>query len=223
MVFAAGMISDQDWQAARSLGSRHLRVDQSPAAVAIPADDDATLLALIAQHDETAFRRLVERHLDRAYAIALRMLRNPADAEDVTQDVLLKVWANPQVWQSGKAKFTTWLYRVITNRCIDLRRRPATQEIDEAPEMADAKPDAEAAMHQGQVNDLLERAMGQLPDQQRIALILSYTDGMSNPEIAEIMETTISAVESLQKRGRQQLRHFLRKAEPAIRESFIDL
>ncbi|MDR3476221.1 MAG: RNA polymerase sigma factor [Devosia sp.] len=220
---AAGTIIEGDLQAPRALERARPRTElvSAPATTtSLAAEDDAALLERIGRGEEAAFRHLVERHIDRAYAIALRFLRNPADAEDVVQDVLLKVWSNPGVWQSGKAKFTTWLYRVITNRCVDLQRRPRTQEIDEGTEVADDQPDAEATLHQNEVNGMLERAMGRLPDQQRIALILAYTDSMSNPEIAEIMETTVSAVESLLKRGRQQLRALLRASEPAIRDSF---
>lgn len=185
-----------------------------------PRDHDDVLLAAIARSDERAFRELVERHIDRAYALALRILRNAADAEDVVQDTLLKVWKQRGSWQSGKARFSTWLYRVVTNRCIDLCRRPRTSDIDDAPEVADGKTDALSSIHTGEVNLLLERAMARLPNQQRIALILAYNDELSNPEIAEIMETTVSAVESLLKRGRQQLRGILLGAESEIRESF---
>ncbi len=188
-----------------------------------PLTEDDCLLRQIAQGDERAFRSLVERHVDRAYALALRILRNPTDAEDVVQDVMLKVWSNRGSWQEGRARFSTWLYRVVTNRCLDLCRRPRTSDIDTAPEMADGKPDAVSSIHTGEVNLMLEQAMGQLPDQQRIALILSYHDDLSNPEIAEIMETTVMAVESLLKRGRQQLRRILMTAEAEIRDSFMKI
>ncbi len=185
-----------------------------------PRDHDDILLAAIAKSDERAFRELVERHADRAYGLAVRILRNAADAEDVVQDSLVKVWTNRGTWQSGKARFSTWLYRVITNRCIDLCRRPRTSDLEAAPEIVDDADDAVTSIHAGEVNLLLERAMGRLPGQQRIALILSYSDDLSNPEIAEIMETTVSAVESLLKRGRQQLRQILMDKESAIRDSF---
>lgn len=185
-----------------------------------PLDQDDILLERIAQSDERAFRALVERHIDKAYALALRILRNGSDAEDVVQDTLLKVWTHRGNWQPGKGRFSTWLYRVVTNRCLDICRKPRTQDIDDTPEPMDDAMDALSAIHTGEVNVLLERAMGKLPNQQRIALILSYNDELSNPEIAEIMQTTVMAVESLLKRGRQQLRTILMAAEAEIRESF---
>ena len=196
------------------------RQADDPLSSSRPCDEDDRLLERVGFGDEAAFRRLVERHVDKGYALALRILRNPADAEDVVQDALVKVWTGRGTWRAGRARFSTWLYRVITNRCIDLCRRPRTSDVDSVPELPDGKADAVSTIHVGEVNLLLERAMGKLPNQQRIALILSYDDDLSNPDIAEIMDTTISAVESLLKRGRQQLRSTLMSVEAEIRESF---
>lgn len=186
------------------------------------SDDDEPLLRRIAADDESAFRALVERHIDRAYAVALRILNNAADAEDVVQDALLRVWTNRHRWEFGRAKFSTWLYRVVTNRCIDLRRGPRTEDVDDLSEVVDDRPDALTTLHRAEVTDLLEAAMRRLPEQQRIAVIFSYHENMSNAEIAEVMDTTVSAVESLLKRGRQQLRKMLRRSERDIRQSLAD-
>jgi RNA polymerase sigma-70 factor, ECF subfamily len=185
-------------------------------------DEDKDLLDRLASGDEVAFRALVVRHIDRAYAIALRIVGNAADAEDVVQDTMLKVWTHRGQWQHGRAKFSTWLYRVVSNRCIDLRRKPRTENVDAVPEVADKQPDASSVIERNEVTDLLQAAMQRLPEQQRIAVILSYHESMSNGEIAEVMETTVSAVESLLKRGRQQLRELLRRHERDIRGAFTD-
>lgn len=179
--------------------------------------DDEALLARMKLDDSAAYRQLVERHVDRAYAIALRVLGNQADAEDVAQECLVKVWTHRQGWQDGKAKFSTWLYRVVVNRCIDLRRRPTNDCIDDVPEPVDDHADSVATIHRGQVYGKLSDAMGRLPEQQRLALTLSYFDDLGNSEIAEIMQTTVSAVESLLKRGRQTLRDKLRRSERDVR------
>jgi RNA polymerase sigma-70 factor, ECF subfamily len=185
-------------------------------------DEDKDLLDRLASGDEAAFRALVVRHIDRAYAIALRIVGNAADAEDVVQDTMLKVWTHRGQWQHGRAKFSTWLYRVVSNRCIDFRRKPRTENVEAVPEVADKQPDASSVIERNEVTDLLEAAMQKLPEQQRIAVILSYHENMSNGEIAEVMETTVSAVESLLKRGRQQLRELLRRHERDIRGAFTD-
>ena len=103
-----------------------------------PLDEDEQLLNRLAENDEAAFRLLVERHIDRAFGTALRIVGNRADAEDVVQDTMLKVWTHRGQWQHGRAKFSTWLYRVVTNRCIDLHRQPRTDNVDAVPEPADA-------------------------------------------------------------------------------------
>lgn len=185
-------------------------------------DLDEELLDRLATNDEAAFRLLVERHIDRAFGIALRLLGSRADAEDVVQDTMLKVWTHRGRWEHGRAKFSTWLYRVVTNRCIDLHRRPRTDNVDAVPEPADAKPDACSTMQRNEITQLLEAAIQKLPEQQRVAVILSYHENMSNGDIAEVMSTTVAAVESLLKRGRQQLREILRRHEPDILHAFTD-
>jgi RNA polymerase sigma-70 factor (ECF subfamily) len=199
-----------------------VRASREEAALAPVLDEDEELLNRLALNDEAAFRMLVERHIDRAFGIALRIIGSRADAEDVVQDTMLKVWTHRGRWQHGRAKFSTWLYRVVTNRCIDLHRRPRTDNVDAVPEPADAQPDVVSAMQRDEVTHMLEDAMQRLPEQQRVAVILSYHENMSNGEIAEVMDTTVAAVESLLKRGRQQLRDLLRRHEPDIRHSFTD-
>jgi len=202
--------------------SASIAPDSAPAPDDCVVDEDKDLLDRLADNDEIAFRGLVERHIDRAYAIALRILGNAADAEDVVQDTMLKVWTHRGRWQHGRAKFSTWLYRVVSNRCIDLRRKPRTENVDAVPEVADGQPDASSVIERNEVNNLLEVAMQRLPEQQRLAVILSYHESMSNGEIAEVMDTTVAAVESLLKRGRQQLRELLRRHERDIRTAFTD-
>ncbi len=165
-------------------------VHEVPAALQVH-DEDEPLLDRMAANDEAAFRILVERHIDRAFGIALRIVGSRADAEDVVQDTLLKVWTHRGRWQHGRAKFSTWLYRVITNRCIDIRRRPRTDDVDAIPEPMDSRPDAVSAMQRNEVTTMLEHAMQLLPEQQRIAVIFSYHEDMSNSEIAEVMNTTV--------------------------------
>jgi RNA polymerase sigma-70 factor (ECF subfamily) len=199
-----------------------LAPDSAPVADDVVYDEDSELLDKLATGDEAAFRMLVERHIDRAYAIALRIVGNAADAEDVVQDTMLKIWSHRGRWQHGRAKFSTWLYRVISNRCIDLRRKPRNENVETVPEVADGQPGAVEIIARNELNDMLELAMQRLPEQQRIAVIFSYHENMSNGEIAQVMDTTVAAVESLLKRGRQQLRQLLRKHERDIRTAFTD-
>ncbi len=191
------------------------------AALATELDDDA-LLERMKADDSEAYRILVERHVDRAYALALRTLRNAADAEDVAQEALVKAWTHRHSWQPGKAKFSTWLYRVVFNRCIDLKRMPSNACLDDVAEPEDDCPDSVDSIHRSQVYGRLEDALATMPEQQRAALTLAYFDEMGNAEIATVLGTTVQAVESLLKRGRQGLRERLRRSERDIRHIFAE-
>lgn len=188
----------------------------------LDGSDDEALLERMRHDDVDAYRSLVERHMDRAFGVAMRVLKNPTDAEDVAQDAFVKAWLNRQRWEAGRAKFSTWLYRVVVNRCIDLRRSPKEEWIDDVPEPADEAEDSVSSIHRRQVYGRLEDALGRLPTQQRVAVVLSYYEDLSNAEIAEVMTTSVSAVESLLKRGRKGLREILRHSEQDVRIVFGD-
>lgn len=181
--------------------------------------DDEELLERIKADDGDAYRVLVQRYLDYAYALALRITRNSASAEDVAQDAMITLWTHRHTWENGRAKFSTWLYRVVVNRCADLRRRAVNHCLDDVPEPMDDQPDAAATIHQREVSALVEEALGTLPDQQRIALTLSYFEHLSNADVAEIMGTTVTAVESLLKRGRIGLRERLQRSKADLTTS----
>ena len=143
----SGLASDQGWGAMTSI------LFSSPQAapdVTIASLDDH-LIERMRQNDEHAYRLLVERHIDRAYGLALRILRRPADAEDVAQEAFVKAWINRDKWQAGRAKFSTWLYRVIVNRCIDLQRAPRNEWLDDAPEPVDDAEDCVTSIQRQQV------------------------------------------------------------------------
>lgn len=198
-----------------------MQTSVTPPVASPPAefDDDDSLLTRMKADDADAYRMLVERHVDRAYAIALRMLGNVADAEDVAQECMVRAWTHRNNWQVGRAKFSTWLYRVVVNRCIDLKRVPKGSCLDDVPEpIDDQQADAADGIHRREVFGRLEAAIRALPEQQRVALTLSYFDDLGNGEIAEILGTTVSAVESLLKRGRQGLRERLRRSERDFRQ-----
>ncbi|MDC7785265.1 sigma-70 family RNA polymerase sigma factor [Rhodoplanes sp. TEM] len=181
------------------------------------SDDD--LIRRIAADDEAAFRMLVGRHVDQAYALALRILRNAADAEDVVQDTFLKIWTSRHRFEPGRAKFSTFLCRVVINRCIDFHRRQRTEPLDGIAEPADPRPDVITTLQRAEVNEMLEEAVAALPERQRVAILLSYHEGLGNEEIATVMETTVFAIESLLKRARERLRAVLRHQEQDIRLS----
>jgi len=172
-------------------------------------DDDAQLLRAVADGDRAAFNRLSHRHLDRAFSVAVRMTGNRADAEDVVQEVFLRLWQRPEAWRPGQAQFSTWLYRVVVNRCLDLKRRPKGTALDAIEEPRDPKPNAEAHLVQAARDRALKDAMAQLPERQRAALTLTYTAGLKNAEAASALEISVKALEALLVRAKRELRDAL--------------
>ncbi len=169
------------------------------------AGDDEQV-ALVAQGNENACRVLVDRHLPRMLALARRMMGNQADAEEVAQEVFLRVWTHADRWEPGRAQFTTWLHRVGTNLCLDRLRRHTTDDIDSIPEPASDEPGPDVVLEQQQLSERVEKALQELPARQRAAVTLTHFQGMTNIEAAEMLEISVEAVESLLGRARRALR-----------------
>lgn len=166
---------------------------------------DETLLILFARGDRDAARVLTGRLAPMCYRLALRLLRDRAEAEDVAQEAMLRLWKIAADWRNGEARVTTWLYRVVSNLATDRLRRRRAVPLDEAPELASAAPGAGEAMDAAARAAVLEAALSQLPARQRQAVVLRHLEGLSNPEIAEVMEIGVEAVESLVARGKRGL------------------
>ncbi|NNU81416.1 RNA polymerase sigma factor [Halovulum dunhuangense] len=177
---------------------------------------DAALLAAWAAGEPDAARRLVDLHAPRAYRLALRMLRDTAEAEEITQEAMLRLWRIAPQWRAGEARIDTWLYRVTANLCTDRLRRPRPEKMPEGFEAADGSPGAEARLQQDARAQALDAALAALPERQRLAIVLRHLEERSNPEIAAVMELSVEAVESLLSRGRRALRARLEGARSAL-------
>jgi len=182
----------------------------------MPDTGDEALLALYAQGDQAAARALMLRHAPRLLALASRMLKDRAEAEDVTQEAMLRLWKIAPDWQGGQAKVSTWLYRIASNLCVDRLRKKRGVGLDQAPEPADQTPGAEQQMMAADRGKALHAAMERLPERQRLALTLRHFQELPNPEIAAIMGTSTEAVESLLSRARRTLAGDLAKQQPAL-------
>lgn len=169
---------------------------------------DETLLILYANGDKTAARVLVGRLAPRVLSFVTRILADRAEAEDVAQEALLKLWRIAPEWRTGEAQVSTWLYRVASNLATDrlrLRKRKLATNLDDAPEVSDGQPGALDKMIEADRLSALQDALNSLPDRQRQAVVLRHIEGLSNPEIGEIMEIGVEAVESLTARGKRAL------------------
>lgn len=170
--------------------------------------DDALLVAF-GNGDREAARALTHRLTPRVLGFATRMLGDRAEAEDVAQEAMLRLWRIAPEWRQGEAKVTTWLYRVVSNLCTDRLRRRRSVGLDTIEEPVDDSPNIEDKMLLDQRLTALDVALQSLPDRQKQAVILRHIEGASNPEIAETMEISTEAVESLTARGKRALAKIL--------------
>ena len=167
---------------------------------------DAALLIAFANGDAGAAQLLAERLLPRTLAQAQRMLSDRAEAEDVAQEAMMRLWRIAGEWRQGEAQVSTWLYRVTANLCTDrLRRRKRSVPLDAVAEPLDTAPSVTARMQSEARVKALSDALAQLPPRQAEAVALRHLEGLSNPEIAEVMEIGVEAVESLTARGKRGL------------------
>jgi RNA polymerase sigma-70 factor (ECF subfamily) len=177
---------------------------------------DEDLLARIADEDRSAFTILMRRHGKLVRGLALGFSGRAADAEDVTQEVFIKLWRRPDSRQPGKAAFSTWLYRVVINRCLDQARRQRMRrwlpfgDIDEPPDEAPNALDALAGRDRlAEVGHMIRT----LPEKQRLALLLAVQGERSNIEIASILGVSEGAAEQLLVRARRRLRILIEEKE----------
>jgi RNA polymerase sigma-70 factor (ECF subfamily) len=172
--------------------------------VALAPSDDV-LMQRVAEGDPSAYRILSERHLTAILRYSARMLSDPAEAEDVTQETFLRLWQHAGRYQAQGSKPTTWLYRIAHNLCVDRirRRRPAD---DSALERQASSDRPSGLLHRKRVVAEVQAALAALPERQRAALVLCHYEGLSNPEAAEVLGCRLHALESLLARARGSLR-----------------
>jgi len=177
--------------------------------------DDA-LLAQYSQGDAAAARALIARLTPRVFGHAVRVLGDRAEAEDVTQDAMMRLWKVAPHWRMGEAKVSTWLYRVTANLCTDRLRRKRGVGLDEVDEPLDPSPSVTDQLQTRERMDALQAGLQTLPERQRQAVILRHIEGLANPEIAEILEISTEAVESLTARGKRALAQALAPAREKL-------
>ena len=179
------------------------------------APDEALLIAF-ANGDAQAAQALTTRLLPRVLAQATRMLAIQAEAEDVAQEAMLRLWKIAPEWRTGEAKVTTWLYRVTANLCTDRLRQRRGTSLDAIDEPVDPSPSAGDVMQQSARHDALQSALMELPERQRQAVVLRHIEELPNPEIAQMMEISVEAVESLTSRGKRALAQILKGRKAAL-------
>lgn len=163
-------------------------------------------MARVGARDATAFRILVDRHVGSLHRIAYRMIGDAAEAEDLAQEALLRLWRDAARWQTGYAGTGAWLNRVVVNLCLDRLRRRRFASDEAVPERADEAPLAPDEMDAARLRAATVAAIAALSDRQRAAIVLTYYEEVSNQVAAETMDMNIKAFESLLLRARAALR-----------------
>jgi RNA polymerase sigma-70 factor (ECF subfamily) len=170
------------------------------------AESDEALVERIGRGDASAVSMLLARKLPRVLALAGRMLGDRIEAEDVAQDVFIRVWRQAPNWRPGEARFDTWIHRVALNLCYDRLRRRREHLTAEPPEQVDPGPGPDRGLVARETGQAVASAMAGLPDRQREAIVLCHYQDFSNIEAAAAMGISIEALESLLARGRRALR-----------------
>ena len=158
-------------------------------------EDDPSLLALVRKGDEQAMAALFDRYSKVVYSVALRVLRDPAAAEDVLQEIFMQLWRNPDSFTSTRGSLGGWLAVVARNRSIDtLRRKRPTDSVDDVVLASSTNIASEVER-----SSLMERARGvivTLPAEQRKTLEMAFFDGLTHVEIAELTGDPLGTVKT---------------------------
>lgn len=166
--------------------------------------------------DPAAIQALVARKLPRMLALAGRMLGDPAEAEDVAQEAMIRAWRQAPKWRPGKARFDTWLHRVALNLCYDRLRRRREVPTEAPPDRPDDGPGPDRGLLAADVGLRVDRALAALPERQREAVVLCHYQELTNIEAAALMSVSVEALESLLSRGRRALRRALADLAPGV-------
>lgn len=174
--------------------------------------DEAGLVHRSKRGDRSAFGQLVARYQVPVYRVVRGILADPAESEDVAQEVFLKAYASLARFR-GDASFFTWLYRIAVNEALRVRKRRTWVTTDALPEKETPTPEPES--EEGPTVATLEKLLRKLPDDFRAIVTLRDLEGLSYQEISETLEVPLGTVESRLFRARQELRAMWRKMKEA--------
>lgn len=185
-----------------------------------PGDDDVALMLRVRGGDLEAFEMLVDRHQHSVVGTAAKMLGGDGDADDIGQQVFIRVWKSAARYEPS-AKFTTWLMTITRNLVFnEMRRRqrarlvPMETAQEDAPQHqfadADAAPPGEQLLD-AELQGAIEEAIASLPENQRMAIVLRRYENMPYEEIAKVLKTSVPAVKSILFRARMELKERLKK------------
>lgn len=173
--------------------------------------DDAALVARIAAGDETAFRHFADRHVGRMLRLAQSILGSAAEADEVVQEALVRVWRHAARWDGARGQPGTWVHTIVARLCVDRLRQRRHEPIEAASEVADAAPSVLEALSSRQEALALRAALASLPERQRVAISLFYHEELGGAEAAATLRITLRAYWSLLERARRALRERMQR------------
>ena len=169
------------------------------------------------QGDQSAFEQLVKLYEKRVLALTTRMCKNPADAEEAAQEAFLSAWQGLPFFR-GDASFSTWLYRLASNACVDLLRRegrrqsaagPSLNDEEARVDVPDPAPSPQEQAERSELREQIEAGLQALTPDHRQVLLLREMHQLSYDEISQVLDVDVGTVKSRINRGRKQLRNFL--------------
>jgi len=175
----------------------------------VESPTDEMLMKDIQAGNQQAFQYLVNQNLASLHGFAQRMLGSNSDAEDVVQETFIRVWNKAHTWKAGKAKLSTWLHRITHNLCVDWQRKPKVQTMTLTHDVEENTEHSTDSLQREETAQAVETALQQLPERQRSAIVLCYYQGMSNRDAAQVLNVSVTALESLLARGRRSLKTLL--------------
>jgi RNA polymerase sigma-70 factor (ECF subfamily) len=170
-------------------------------------EDDHRLMERVAEGDKQAFRTLVERHTASLKAHAIRMLRNPSEAEEVVQEAYVRLWKQAPSYRPD-AKLRTFLHSIAHNLCIDRIRARKRHDADAVEQLVSTDRPS-GGIRERQLSERVQHEVSLLPERQRSALSLVHFEELTNIEAAALLEVSVEALESLLSRARRTLRERL--------------
>jgi len=174
--------------------------------------DDVALVAAVTRRDTSAFRVLIDRHAPPVHRLAYRMLGDASEAEDVTQETLLRLWDHAAAWTPQGGGLPAWLRRIASNLCLDRLRRRSRLSDAPPPDRIDETPNADARFDTQRLSAVVQEALRGLPDRQRAAVVLTYYEQLSNMAAAATLDMNLKAFESLLVRARAALKNHIAAA-----------
>jgi len=190
------------------------RIDSSPAGNSDEDTEDVRLMRLIARGDTVAFEKLIERHQSLVVGTVARMLGSNSDVEDIAQQVFIRVWKSASRYVP-RAKFTTWLLKITRNLVFNELRRAKRRahaplqtqaNVEEMQLKDESNPSPDASLLELELQEAIEKAIGELPETQRMALVLRRYEEFSYEQIADVLNLSVPAVKSVLFRARTELR-----------------